>query len=202
MLMRRLIIALLGATLLAPSAAQAARPAHEREYLAHYAQLRARHGVKAPGCNLITSRYHNRCHGKATKAKVIKSNAVLERMLYVPKPAPRLVRYAPRPAPVATSTPTYTQPTVHAPTITPRATSSSSGGGCGGGYRGLYQFDCQTWRSVGGSGDPAAASPAEQTKRAAILQSQRGTSPWPNCGSSSLSAIAQCESGGNPRAVG
>lgn len=51
-----------------------------------------------------------------------------------------------------------------------------------GRYRGAYQFDQQTWESVGGSGDPAAASPAEQDARARALQQQRGSSPWPNCG--------------------
>jgi hypothetical protein len=51
-----------------------------------------------------------------------------------------------------------------------------------GKYRGAYQFDQQTWQSVGGSGDPAAASPAEQDQRAAALQQQRGSSPWPSCG--------------------
>ena len=51
-----------------------------------------------------------------------------------------------------------------------------------GKYRGAYQFDQSTWESVGGSGDPAAASPAEQDKRAAALQQQRGSSPWPSCG--------------------
>lgn len=52
----------------------------------------------------------------------------------------------------------------------------------GGTYRGLYQFDYGTWASVGGSGDPAAASPAEQTYRAALLYSRSGSSPWPVCG--------------------
>jgi len=52
-----------------------------------------------------------------------------------------------------------------------------------GTYHGLYQFDYGTWASVGGSGDPAAASPAEQTYRAALLYSQSGSSPWPICGS-------------------
>lgn len=51
-----------------------------------------------------------------------------------------------------------------------------------GQYRGAYQFDQQTWESVGGSGDPAAASPAEQDRRAAALYEQQGSSPWPNCG--------------------
>jgi soluble lytic murein transglycosylase-like protein len=52
----------------------------------------------------------------------------------------------------------------------------------GGIYRGLYQFDQGTWESVGGSGDPAAAPPAEQSMRAAMLYSQSGSSPWPVCG--------------------
>jgi hypothetical protein len=49
-------------------------------------------------------------------------------------------------------------------------------------YRGAYQFDQRTWNSVGGSGDPAAASPAEQDYRAQILYNQRGAQPWPVCG--------------------
>jgi len=52
-----------------------------------------------------------------------------------------------------------------------------------GTYHGLYQFDYGTWASVGGSGDPGAASAAEQTYRAALLYSQSGSSPWPICGS-------------------
>ena len=51
-----------------------------------------------------------------------------------------------------------------------------------GTYRGAYQFDYATWAGVGGSGDPAAASPAEQDYRALLLLRQRGTRPWPNCG--------------------
>ncbi|HEX2086493.1 MAG TPA: transglycosylase family protein [Solirubrobacteraceae bacterium] len=51
-----------------------------------------------------------------------------------------------------------------------------------GTYRGKYQFDMQTWASVGGSGDPAAAPEAEQDRRAAILYARAGASPWPVCG--------------------
>ena len=51
-----------------------------------------------------------------------------------------------------------------------------------GPYGGLFQFDQQTWASVGGTGDPAAASPAEQEQRAAMLYAQRGTQAWPVCG--------------------
>ncbi len=51
-----------------------------------------------------------------------------------------------------------------------------------GSYRGKYQFDYGTWESVGGSGDPAAASEQEQDYRAALLYAQSGSSPWPICG--------------------
>ncbi|MFD7156554.1 transglycosylase family protein [Kribbella sp. NPDC059898] len=57
----------------------------------------------------------------------------------------------------------------------PRAVNS-------GGYYGLFQFDLQTWRSVGGSGNPTNASAGEQLMRAKKLYSQRGASPWPVCG--------------------
>jgi hypothetical protein len=101
------------------------------------------------------------------------------------------------PPPLPTLTVTATAP-AQAPagvsTATPRATGAplasirqcESGGNystnTGNGFFGAYQFDQQTWNSVGGSGNPAAASPAEQDKRAAILYSQRGASPWPTCG--------------------
>jgi hypothetical protein len=55
--------------------------------------------------------------------------------------------------------------------------------GGGGAYRGKYQFDYGTWASVGGSGDPAAASEAEQDRRAAMLYARSGSTPWPVCGS-------------------
>lgn len=49
-------------------------------------------------------------------------------------------------------------------------------------YRGKYQFTYETWASVGGSGDPAAAPESEQDMRAQMLLSQSGSSPWPVCG--------------------
>lgn len=48
-------------------------------------------------------------------------------------------------------------------------------------YRGALQFDRETWRSVGGEGDPADASIEEQYHRGALLYEQRGGAPWPNC---------------------
>ena len=50
-----------------------------------------------------------------------------------------------------------------------------------GQYRGKYQFSMQTWQEMGGTGDPAQASEAEQDRLAAKLLRQAGTSPWPNC---------------------
>jgi hypothetical protein len=49
----------------------------------------------------------------------------------------------------------------------------------GNGYFGAYQFNLGTWRSVGGSGNPAHASPAEQDERAWQLYLSRGLAPWP-----------------------
>lgn len=51
-----------------------------------------------------------------------------------------------------------------------------------GTYGGLYQFDTQTWRGLGGTGRPQDAPPAEQTRRAKKLYIARGASPWPHCG--------------------
>ena len=59
----------------------------------------------------------------------------------------------------------------------PRAISSN------GMYRGKYQFSTATWAGVGGKGDPAAASEAEQDKRAAMLYARSGPGQWPVCGS-------------------
>ena len=57
----------------------------------------------------------------------------------------------------------------------PRAVSA------GGTYRGKYQFSRGTWRGLGGRGDPAEASEAEQDRLALKLYRQRGNAPWPNC---------------------
>jgi hypothetical protein len=49
----------------------------------------------------------------------------------------------------------------------------------GNGYYGAYQFSLSTWYSVGGTGLPSQASPAEQDMRAQILQARSGWGPWP-----------------------
>ena len=70
--------------------------------------------------------------------------------------------------------------------ILQRIAACESGGdptavSAGGRYRGKYQFSRETWRYMGGKGDPARASEAEQDRRAAKLLARAGTSPWPNC---------------------
>ncbi|MDQ6750720.1 MAG: transglycosylase family protein [Actinomycetota bacterium] len=77
------------------------------------------------------------------------------------------------------------EPVANAPVLRRIAACESHGNphslGGGGAYRGAYQFSASTWRSVGGSGDPAAAPMAEQTRRAARLLARSGPSQWPVC---------------------
>ena len=51
-----------------------------------------------------------------------------------------------------------------------------------GRYRGKYQFSRETWRGLGGSGDPADAPEWKQDRMALKLYRQSGTAPWPSCG--------------------
>ena len=52
----------------------------------------------------------------------------------------------------------------------------------GGQYRGKYQFSRETWRGLGGTGDPADAPEWRQDRLALKLYRLRGTAPWPSCG--------------------
>lgn len=75
---------------------------------------------------------------------------------------------------------------VRTPPVLARIAQCESGGNPravspDGTYRGKYQFDRQTWRAMGGHGDPARASETEQDRRALALYRTRGTSPWPAC---------------------
>ncbi len=78
---------------------------------------------------------------------------------------------------------------LEAPTASPtmEAIAQCESGGnpatdTGNGFYGKYQFTLQTWQAVGGTGNPAHASEAEQDRRAAALYAQAGPSPWPVCG--------------------
>jgi hypothetical protein len=57
----------------------------------------------------------------------------------------------------------------------PRAVSAD------GRYRGKFQFDMQTWRGLGGRGDPADAPESTQDRLALKLYRQRGSAPWGAC---------------------
>jgi hypothetical protein len=75
--------------------------------------------------------------------------------------------------------------TAASPTLEAIAACESGGNpgtDTGNGFYGKYQFTLQTWASVGGAGNPAAASEAEQNRRAALLYAREGASPWPVCG--------------------
>jgi peptidoglycan hydrolase-like protein with peptidoglycan-binding domain len=50
-----------------------------------------------------------------------------------------------------------------------------------GTYRGKYQFSRETWRELGGTGDPASAPEAVQDQMAAKLMQSQGPGAWPNC---------------------
>jgi hypothetical protein len=76
---------------------------------------------------------------------------------------------------------------VRVPAILSQIAECESGGNPraispGGQYRGKYQFSRETWRNLGGSGDPAAAPEWLQDRLALKLYRLRGTAPWPNCG--------------------
>ena len=80
------------------------------------------------------------------------------------------------------------QPRVTVPPELEAIARCESGGdpraiGGGGAYRGKYQFSSATWAAVGGAGDPAEASEAEQDRRAVILYTRSGPGQWPACGS-------------------
>jgi len=51
----------------------------------------------------------------------------------------------------------------------------------GGTYRGKYQFTRETWRNLGGRGDPADAPEWLQDRLALKLYRLRGPAPWPAC---------------------
>ena len=75
---------------------------------------------------------------------------------------------------------------VRLPAVLRRIAQCESGGNPravspGGRYRGKYQFSRETWRALGGRGDPAEAPEWLQDRMALKLYRQSGTAPWPNC---------------------
>lgn len=125
-----------------------------------------------------------------------------------PEPTSVPLTSTPRPRPTATATvrPAATIVPTPRPAATAQAPSSPSGAPTAaesailarirqcestnrynivhtsGIHYGAYGFDLQTWQSVGGTGYPHHASPAEQDYRALLLYRSRGIQPWPVCG--------------------
>jgi hypothetical protein len=144
-----------------------------------------RHGVDAAGRDIIKwGRIGSDQHPhRAACGTVRRYRDQLIQLRTEPKLAPLIYR---------TATAPYRPPAgVQTPGVAAGGTLSAiraceSGGNystnTGNGFYGAYQFTQSTWASVGGSGNPAAASPAEQDRRAAMLYAQQGASPWPVCG--------------------
>jgi hypothetical protein len=183
-------VTLAGLTATTPASAARFDGPLGKKYLRLYAKVKAKHGDRAPGRNIVKhgvrfkwkSDDGKRSHWgvrDARRSEVRESAARLRAWAF---PAAQLLSAAnPSPPPSNVATPRVVGGHLAA------IRACESGGNYGavsstGKYRGAYQFDYGTWASVGGTGDPAAASPAEQDKRAAILYSQRGAAPWPICG--------------------
>jgi len=78
------------------------------------------------------------------------------------------------------------RPRVRVPDELERIARCESGGnpraiGGGGRFRGKYQFTRDTWRRLGGWGDPAKAPEFVQDVIALRLWRAEGTKPWPAC---------------------
>lgn len=144
-------------------------------YKHRYAELVDRHGVKTAGCNLITNRYHNRCHGKTTTRDIRRSVATLKRMLTVPKPVTPAVHYG------------STTPATPVPSATgglPSCTWAPESGGDYGAYnsssgaRGKYQVIPSTHDAYCSD---LGWSSGEQEECAARIYAGQGAGAWVNC---------------------
>lgn len=165
--------------------------ASERGDLA-YAANQARHkvvmryGQDAAGRDIVkygirfTAADHSRQTRHAKMNELREYTAQLHRIMR-PPPRPQMHKYVgpPPQAPAGTQT-TYGTP----PASIAQCESGGNPGAVSpdGTYRGKWQFDQQTWESVGGTGDPAAAPEAVQDRLAGKLYAQRGAAPWPVCG--------------------
>lgn len=150
-------------------------------------------GKRAPGRDIV--KYGLPGGKPASHARVQQYFAQLRRMSRPLRPMTSLASSSSAPtvqtqrASYQTSTPTQSSSTASSGSDSgwlAKVRQCESGGNystdTGNGFHGAYQFTQSTWESVGGSGNPANASPAEQDRRALILKQRSGTSPWPVCG--------------------
>jgi hypothetical protein len=188
--LKRLILAATAAILVLSAGALAKPPSrqHQSQYVRDYRAARQKFGARAVGCNLIGRR--GSCHRRARDEELVRSDGVLQRLLspVTARPKPVSLGFY---VPTANPQPVYSAPASSAPV--------ASSGPASGGYCGAYQFDQQTWSSVGMSGSPCGASPSQQDAAAQRLYQQRGSQPWPNCGHliPNWAALRQCENSGS-----
>jgi hypothetical protein len=183
-LIKSLAIAFASALVIAPVASAAD---HQRTLCQRAHPIRSsivkKHGERAAGRDICEKGVVREKKGGTrppTKHEKAKYLRVLRR-LNSPPPSPLLVRVAvpPKQPPAGTATASVAAP--GGGTLDRIAQCESGGSPTAvnpNGHYGKYQFDLQTWQSVGGSGNPAAAPEAEQDRRAATLYAQRGGSPW------------------------
>lgn len=187
--MKKSLAAILAASLcggIAAAPASAAPKLCDTAYNQRQAVVK-KHGKRAPGRNICRFGVQSKFNSKWSKPATTRQKASYVRALRaLNAPAPFLLArtaVAPGQPPAGTLSASVRAP---AGGILARIRACESGGNyatnTGNGFYGAYQFDQQTWNSVGGSGSPANASPAEQDARAAKLYAQRGASPWPVCG--------------------
>lgn len=158
------------------TAAQRDRRAAVRSYTSSYQTAKRKLGAQAVGRDIASFGVRDGRQQRAARTAELRDSTQRLRMMVAPPPAPA--------APSATATATGGGPSG----LLVQIAQCESGGDPAavspdGQYRGMYQFSRSTWESVGGVGDPAGASVAEQTHRAEILLATAGAGQWPHCGS-------------------
>lgn len=153
------------------------------------AKVVKKHGVRAAGRDIVkfgvifVTADHRQAVRRPKLPELRRYRDQLQTLATPPR-IPRLTRIAvpPAQAPAGTLTPSVK---ANLPYCTWGPESGGNykavGTGIAAGHYGKYQFDQQTWESVGGTGRPDQAPPAEQDERAAMLYAQRGSQPWTNC---------------------
>jgi hypothetical protein len=179
------VTAVLAVGSIIPATASAHRHGLRHNYKHAYYKVVRMFGPQVAGRQIVSHGYLTK-HGirRATNTEVADSLRRLRAMATPPTPA--------QAAPVVT-------PATSSSTTTTTTTSSATTGPSSAGYCGAYQFDQQTWQSVGMSGSACGASPAQQDAAAQKLYAERGSAPWPVCGRyiPDWAAVRQCENSGS-----
>jgi hypothetical protein len=144
---------------------------HSR-YIHLYRAVRRENGPRAPGRNIWDEGLRP---GDPSRCQDVRRSAAVLKRIHFPgvqllTPSLPTVPPAGIPTPRATSAP-----------LTTIAQCESGGDPTAvnpNGHYGKYQFNQQTWESVGGTGRPDAAPEATQDALAAKLYAQRGSAPW------------------------